>query len=619
MELKYFIMVRAHTIENIRATFEAAGCQLLTEEYKNKTTRLEYICNCGNTKKQKICYNTFVKGVRCIECQNRKRIMVQNANNMAKYGLKGKTLYNIDKVREIFEKEGCKLVSTVYQGNKKPLEYMCSCGSKDIHKVNLNNFLTGRRCKDCIRQRTKETIIEKYGYSNPLENADKDQVRRYKYEDVKEYFRKYDCELISDKFENCHQKLKVKFKCGHIGDIRFDDFRSGHRCGEKECYLLKATETFIKNHIDIINATDPNINHPMQLQQYKKKCTASFIRNHIDIINATDPTISHPMQLQIYKDKVSETFTKNHIDIIGPIESKICYPSQLQIYKDKSIETTRKRYGVDYYAQSKECKERIIETFRKKYGTDYYSQTDEYKEKMKNTIFNRYGVEHYFQSKDFKAKATNTNITRYGVPICSQNKEIMEKIIQTNLERYNCKCTLTNPEIRQKAKDRILSIYGVDNVARSLDVQEKKKITSREKYGCDYPLQNPDIISKIKRSSYMSKIYKFSSGKTTLIQGFENFALDYLLNELKFVEYDIMTNELEMPQFIYFEDCKYRRYFPDIYIPKENLFIEVKSEFTFGIDNHQIFTKCKTVKYNGYNMWLMIFGKKGELLKWIVF
>lgn len=512
-------MVRAHTIENIKATFEAAGCKLLSDVYENKTTRLKYICSCGYTEPQTICYNIFVKGVRCKKCQVKK---IQETN-IAKYSMKAPTKYTIDSVRAIFEKEECKLVSTEYQGNKKPLEYMCSCGSKDIHKVNLNNFLTGRRCKDCIQQRREETMIKTYGYHHPMKNEENSKARRLKYEDVKKNIEEQNCELLSDTYEGNKQKLKIKYRCGHVGETSYNEFHNGRRCGKIECT------------------------------------------------------------------------------------------------RQKTKDTCQQKYGVSSYSKSTDFKESIVQIMREKFGKDYYFQTDEYKNKMREYNLNRYGVEHYFQSKDFKEKATNTNMIRYGVPICSQNRDIMEKISRTNLERYNCKCTLTNPEIRKKTQDRILSIYGVDNVARSSIVQEKKKITSREKYGCDYPLQNPDIISKIKRSSYMSKIYKFLSGKTTLIQGFENFALDYLLNELKFVEYDIVTNELEMPQFIYFEDCKYRRYFPDIYIPKENLIIEVKSEFTFGIDNHQIFTKCKTVKYNGYNMWLMIFGKKGELLKWIMF
>lgn len=260
-----------------------------------------------------------------------------------------------------------------------------------------------------------------------------------------------------------------------------------------------------------------------------------------------------------------------------------------------------------------------MKKYQEKYGTDHYFQSEEFKNKLKQYNIDNYGVEFYTQTDEFKIKTINTNMIRYGVPWSLQSPEIKAKIIKTNLERYNCMYALQNAIIRKKAKEKIMSIYGVDNVSKSQFIQQKKIITSRARYNCDYPMQDPEIKCISKTNSYFNKVYKFQSGKTILVQGYENYALDYLLKNLDYNELDILTSELDMPECWYYIETKYRRYFPDIYIPKDNLVIEVKSTYTYKLEKNEVITKCKSIKYNGYNMWLMIFGKKGELFELIKF
>ena len=47
---------------------------------------------------------------------------------------------DIKDVSKIFKDAGCILVSTVYLNNKKEMEYICSCGSENIHQITLQNF-----------------------------------------------------------------------------------------------------------------------------------------------------------------------------------------------------------------------------------------------------------------------------------------------------------------------------------------------------------------------------------------------------------------------------------------------------------------------------------------------
>lgn len=89
------------------------------------------------------------------------------------------------------------------------------------------------------------------------------------------------------------------------------------------------------------------------------------------------------------------------------------------------------------------------------------------------------------------------------------------------------------------------------------------------------------------------------SGKVVKIQGFENSAIDMLLKTYN--EEDIVIEYSEMPEVWYFmEDGKYRRYLPDIFVPKDNLIVEVKSTYTYKLDAVQIDKKRKAVEYLGY-------------------
>ncbi len=81
-----------------------------------------------------------------------------------------------------------------------------------------------------------------------------------------------------------------------------------------------------------------------------------------------------------------------------------------------------------------------------------------------------------------------------------------------------------------------------------------------------------------------------------------------VLNNYK--EEDIIINKNEVPT-IWYEDNNNnnvkRRYYVDIFIPKENLCIEVKSNWTIN------FSKTKSSKELGYEIW--VYDNKGNRLE----
>jgi hypothetical protein len=112
--------------EYVKEQFEKSGCKLLSTEYINSNTLLDYKCSCGNISK--ISYDNFRAGHRCYECS-------------------GKTKWNYEIVKNYFNENGCVLLSKEYKTANHKLDYICSCGNHSSIKFSM--FLEGHRCKKC--------------------------------------------------------------------------------------------------------------------------------------------------------------------------------------------------------------------------------------------------------------------------------------------------------------------------------------------------------------------------------------------------------------------------------------------------------------------------------------
>lgn len=95
-----------------------------------------------------------------------------------------------------------------------------------------------------------------------------------------------------------------------------------------------------------------------------------------------------------------------------------------------------------------------------------------------------------------------------------------------------------------------------------------------------------------------TKDYTLPSGKIVKYQGYENTALDILLMIYKEDEIEIHPNLIINYKF----NDKDKKHYPDLFLPKENTIIEVKSEFTYFISEDkniqkQLFAKALGYKY----------------------
>jgi hypothetical protein len=255
--------------------------------------------------------------------------------------------------------------------------------------------------------------------------------------------------------------------------------------------------------------------------------------------------------------------------------------------KAKSIQIIRDKYGVDNISQSNIIKNKKKETCLKNFGVEYSSQNNIVKNKIKETNNIKYGFDYGFKNNIIKSKIKNTCLKKYGVEYIGQNDIIKNKIKETNYIKYDVECILQNKKIKEQIINTNLIKYGVEN-----------------------PIQNPEIADKAANNSYQVKTYTLPSGKIIKYQGYENFALDELINS-NICENDIYNKKIDVPEIWYCDDKgKNRRHYVDIYIKSQNKCIEVKSNWYFNCSKDIILNKQKAAKKLGYNYEIWVYDNK---------
>lgn len=194
------------------------------------------------------------------------------------------------------------------------------------------------------------------------------------------------------------------------------------------------------------------------------------------------------------------------------------------------------------------------------------------KEKRRLTCIEKYGVENISQLQEILDKKKSTWYLKYGVDNPSKADVNINKI------------KASWPEIERKRKATMMEKYGVDSYSKTEEFHKKRKDTWMSKYGVDNPAKNDEIKHKImtsnSQSEYRTNTMILPSGAEIRYQGFENLVIQDLLDE-GFSEDDIVFGPGKVPHIQYTFEGKLRRYYPDIFIPKLNRIIEVKSPYTW--------------------------------------
>lgn len=205
-KVKYFVEIESES-----------NCKLLSTEYFNTKTKLQFQCKCEND---------FIATFEKFKDRN-KRL----CNDCSYRDSRDKQLVNYGEIKnfiEIESKSGCKLLSDKYDGVKKDLLLRCECGNKYFISFDKFKHQNKRQCNECGNKVIGECL------------------RKTNEQFVKEVY-----DLVGDEYnvisvyKSSKDRVKIKHnKCGHIWNITPSSFLSGgSRCpkcasskGEKIIY-----------------------------------------------------------------------------------------------------------------------------------------------------------------------------------------------------------------------------------------------------------------------------------------------------------------------------------------------------------------------------------------------
>lgn len=272
----------------------------------------------------------------------------------------------------------------------------------------------------------------------------------------------------------------------------------------------------------------------------EKRNHRSFIKKNIHITNLV-------LDLVSWTNDIDEAITAIKNNILTRPTCAICN-TKLKFIKKNSAFTYNKGC----------CIKHAIEASNMiKYGVKNVFQLETTKQKAKKTCIKNCGHEYHNQSNIGKENRRKTNLLKYGVENVFQSSEIKDKIKSTMSKKYGVEHPMQSEEIKQKIVDNCIDKYGVTNVMFDSEIMKRSQIKNR----------------------FKRKEYKWGTGEISLVQGYEPIVLKEL--EDKGYNYvDVFTSPSDMPIIMYqFEEVEHR-YYPDIFIPKDNVIIEVKSEYT---------------------------------------
>lgn len=252
--------------------------------------------------------------------------------------------------------------------------------------------------------------------------------------------------------------------------------------------------------------------------------------------------------------------------------------------------------------------------YREFCSTKCSSNSSSKKETIKKTNIEKYGHENAFHSpngreswSEFQSdknrvkkaadKGQQTLKENYGVDTVEEAQQIRAAIaLKAHINKYGC--VFNNREQAIKNRDE----------KKMVEALEK---TCMEKYGVQNAMQTPETFKKCMKAVYKRKEYIYPSGRVDEVQGFEPLAIDDLL--IKYNEDELVTDIKLMPQIWYMDkDNKTHRYYPDIYIPKTNQIIEVKSDYTMKADYEKNKLKEKACFKAGFDFQFMVYDGKGN-------
>lgn len=274
--------------------------------------------------------------------------------------------YTVEFLKEFCARYKIKLIGSYENINSKSIikAFCAITGCTEIFEKPFCIMVEKPYCVKCTNQnrkeRFKQTCLEKYGTTSPLQNPDVKEKRRQT--SLKKYGVPY-----------ALQNSEVKKKAEQTNLERY---------GVKNA----AQNSKIKEKVKQTNIEKRGVAYVTQDPEVKEKTKQTNIEKRGVAYATQDPEI---------KEKIKQT----NLIRYGAVSSMQNFKVQ-----EKAKQTNIEKRGVAYVSQDPEVYEKIKQTTLERYGTPYISQNSEIKEKKKQTNLVKYGVPHSAQNSEVHSK-----------------------------------------------------------------------------------------------------------------------------------------------------------------------------------------------------------------------
>lgn len=230
----------------------------------------------------------------------------------------------------------------------------------------------------------------------------------------------------------------------------------------------------------------------------------------------------------------------------------------------------------------------------------------EFKRKYRDYIINTKTQGKFSCKKCTNNKYKETCMYKYGVDNISKLSSTHDKIRKTSMLRYGVTSFSKLDLCKENHKQKMLDKYGVTSFSKTDDFVIKQRITSLERFGFENASQCPEIFSKQQKKRFEIHIFRDTE---LYYQG--TYEKDFLDKY-----YDLF--EITKIDFINYTFDGDRVYYPDFYLPKYNLIIEIKSSYTYDRFLEKNNSKQKACLELGYNH-IFIIDKNYDELNRIIY
>lgn len=222
------------------------------------------------------------------------------------------------------------------------------------------------------------------------------------------------------------------------------------------------------------------------------------------------------------------------------------------------------------------------------------------------------------QSTDLYIVRTNTYFNKTGFLHPHYNPDVITSRKLKSIIKWNYDVPQLHPDVTRKSKETRLEKYGDENYNN----QKQREITNLERYGNKCTLLNPDVLLKTYNTMLLKynvqyyaqtgiftgyKWYEYTlpSGKIIKHQGYENRYIPVLIR--KYGEESVCFDKGSIPKIKYNQNGKDHYYFPDFYIPSQNLIVEIKSKYTYNCAKELNDLKFQATIASGFKLKVKIY------------